>query len=506
MGIIVRQSIKNSIITYIGVVIGTINVLFLYNKFLSPVELGLYTALTSFPLVFSSFASLGTPHVGVRFFHYFADDKAKHNGFLNYLLLTPFIGFLLFLVVYFAGRSLFENIYEENSPMLVRYYRIFAVITFFMIYMVVLEAYARVHLRIVVPAIIRELFMKLSNSTLAILFGFGIISFDQLIYGLVLTYFLAVIFLIVYIRILGKLYFKWDFSFLNKPVFGEMWQYGLWTILGGATATILPHIEKLMLPAYEDGLRTTAIFMIASSIGLVIAIPRNSMASISDPVLARAWKENNLGEISMIYRKSALNLLIVGLFLFLGIWCNIDAIFRIIPKQEIYSQGKIVVLLVGLYNVVDMSMGPNSEILKNSPYYRYDFAFYVLRFVALFAANLVLIPIYSYDGAAMAMLISVVIYNFTKFGFIWYKIGIQPFNRNTIKVLLIGAVTYVVTMLIPVSPGDLGEAILSIALKSACIVGLFGGAVIGLKVSGDLNGVLFAIWNKGMGLMGKLKS
>ena len=92
MGIIIRQSLKNSVVTYVGVVIGTLNVLFLYNKFLTPEQLGLYTALTSFPLVFAGFAHLGTPHVGVRFFNQFVDSKRQHNGFLGYILMAPLIG------------------------------------------------------------------------------------------------------------------------------------------------------------------------------------------------------------------------------------------------------------------------------------------------------------------------------------------------------------------------------------------------------------------------------
>jgi O-antigen/teichoic acid export membrane protein len=490
MGIIIRQSIKNSVVTYVGVAIGTLNVLFLYNKFLSTEQLGLYTALTSFPLVFAGFAHLGTPHVGVRFFSQFADSEHQHNGFLGYLLFAPFVGFITFLLVYIGLKPSFQAAYSENSPLLLNYYWVLPVITFLLIYQTILETYSKVHLRIVVPAIIREIFLKLSNSSLALLFGFHYITFNQLVLGIVLAYCLSVCFLIVYIKILGRLYLRLDFSFFRKPIFKEMYQYGMWTMLGGATATALPHLEKMILPANNGGLANTAIFNIALSIGLVIAIPRNAIASISEPLLAESWRNNDLRHVGEIYQKSALNLLIVGAFLFLGIWCNIDSIFQIIPNSATYQQGKFVVLMVGLYSLFDMATGLNSEILKNSPFYKYDLGFYIVRFVILLVTNLILIPIYSYNGAALAMLISIIIYNLVKFFFIKQKLGLQPFGIQTIKTILLGIVTYGITLLIPPFGGGIWATFLNIFLKSLCIIVFFGGGVLYFRLSEDLNKVV----------------
>lgn len=496
MGIIIRQSIKNSVVTYVGVAIGTLNVLFLYNKFLTTEQLGLYTALTSFPLVFAGFAHLGTPHVGVRFFNQFADAERKHNGFFGYILLAPLLGFVAFLLIYTGLKPSFEAVYAKNSPLLVNYYWTFPVITFFLIYQTILETYSKVHLRIVVPAIVREIFLKATNSVLALLFGFQYISFNQLILGIILAYFLAVCFLLIYIKILGKFYLKLNFSFVRKPIFKEMYQYGLWTMFGGAAAIILPHIEKLMLPAYAGGLKNNAIFNIALSIGLVIAIPKNAIASISDPLLAESWRNNDLEHVGEIYQKSALNLLIVGTFLFLGIWCNIDSIFQIIPNSEIYQKGKFVVLMVGLYSLFDMATGLNSEILKNSPYFRYDLLLYVVRFVILLGTNLILIPLYSYNGAALAMLISGMVYNLIKFGFIKHKIKLQPFGIDTVKVIFLGIVTYGIVLLLPTFEGSFFLVFLSVIIKSITILVIFGGGVLWLKVSEDLNRTLATLLKK----------
>lgn len=286
---------------------------------------------------------------------------------------------------------------------------------------------------------------------------------------------------------LDRLYLKFDFSFIKTPIFKEMYRYGLWTILGGLTATLLINIEQVMLPAYKGGLNSTAIFFIATNIGLIITIPRNTVASISDPLLATAWRNNHTAEIQNIYQKSSLNLSIVGLFLFLGIWTNIDAIFNIIPNASIFSQGKFVVLMVGLNSLFDMATGLNSEILKNSKLYRFDLAFYITRFAFLIIANLILIPLYSFNGAALSLLISGVVYNIFKFYFIKQKLNMQPFSNATLKVLLIGLITFGATLLFPAVKNNLYSSLLGIVLKGFTILLLFGGSIFYFKVSPDIN-------------------
>jgi O-antigen/teichoic acid export membrane protein len=496
MGIVIRQSIKSTIVTYIGVIIGTVNVLFLYNKFLSIEQFGLYTTLISYPLVFSVFAGLSAPHIGLQFFNKFADSNKQHNGFLSSLIILTLIGFCFFLGVYALLRPVFNAAYIENSPMLVQYFWIFAVITFFLTIQITLEAYCRMHFRIVVPAIIREIFQKGMNSFLAILYGFKYISFDQLVWGIVFSYSIAVLFLLIYIKVLGKLFLKVDLSFLKKPIAKEMYQYGLWLLIGGATATILPHIEKLMLPSFKGGLQQNAIFNIALNIGLVIAIPRNSIASISGPILAESWSNNDHQNISNIYSKSALNLLIIGVFLFLGIWCNIDSIFQIIPNASIYSSGKLAVLLVGLYSVIDMATGLNSEILRNSPYFKIDLFFNLLRLILLGIFNYFLIGMYGYNGAAYAMLVSVILYNITKFFFIRKKLNLQPFDIHTVKVILLGIFTYGATFLMPTFEGGYINILINILIKSITILIIFGAGVFFLNVSEDLNKVVKGLTKK----------
>lgn len=205
MGVIIRESLKNSIVNYTGVLIGTLNVLFVYNKLLSTEENGLYAILLSFPVVSAGFINLGVPHVIVRFFNRFADVEKKYHGIFTFLLTVPLIGFIVFLVLFFLFQDFFKGLYSE-SPQLVQYFWALPLLTFSMLYQTLLEAYCRVHFKVVVPAIIREIGMKLANTFLVVAYFLHLISFQGVVIGLALIYLLVVVLLLFYVKRLGKFF------------------------------------------------------------------------------------------------------------------------------------------------------------------------------------------------------------------------------------------------------------------------------------------------------------
>lgn len=495
MGIIVRQGFKSSIVSYVGVVIGIFNILILYNQFLTQEQLGLYAStLLTFPVIYMSFALLGVPSVAVRFHSRFQDHESRRQLF-TFIIITPLVGLAAFVALYLLFKPLYLKFYLDHSPMLVKYYYVFIPLTVGMVYLLALESYSRINLRIAVPSLIREVGLRLFNSAVVIMFGYKLIAFDTMVNLTVVSYGLAIVAMLIYLHFQKRLYTSLDFGFIKHPAFKEMYRYGLWVLLGGASAALLPHIEKVLLPAFEGGLGSTAIFDIASRIALVISIPRNSIVMISAPIISEAYARNDIAHIDTIYKKSSLNLFIIGSFLFLGIWTNIDAIFGIIPKSDIYSQGKWVVLMVGISRIADMMTGLNSEILTNSKYYRYDIVFMLFFTVLILFSSQFLIPLYGFNGAAAAALFSTVVYNFVKLFFIRQKLGIQPFTLGTFKVILLGTTAYLVARYMPFpEPDNLITTVLIILARSVSITVIFGGGILLWNVSEDISAGFSSGW------------
>ncbi len=486
MGIIVRQGLKYSTIAFIGVAIGAFNTIWLNPKLLSPEEIGLLRLVQDNGLFLAGFVQLGAANLANKFFPVFKTADNTNKGFLFFLLVYPLAGFLLFLFAFLLFQDFWLGIYQQNSPAVNQYYYYFIPLILFMMYQLILEAYCQINLRIVVPGIFRDIFLKLFTSGLVVLYFFKVISFHQLVLYLTGFYGLLVIMLLAYLRNLKVLYFKPDFRFLNKPLLREMAVFGAFILLGGAGSLIITKIDTLMLGSMA-GTREVAIYTIAFFIGTIIEIPRRAIAQISTPVISQAWAQHNIEKIEEIYHKSAINQLIIGSFFLLGIWCNVDAIFNLVPNGEIYRPGKYVVLFIGLARLFDMATGVNGEIILQSRYYRFNLISVAILAILLVVTNWIFIPLYGINGAAFGTALSVLLYNILKYLFLWIKFRIQPFSIKTIIVLLIAVFTYFSASLVPAPASDFGSTVINILIRSSIITILFASCTFIFQVSEDAN-------------------
>jgi len=147
--------------------------------------------------------------------------------------------------------------------------------------------------------------------------------------------------------------------------------------------------------------------------------------------------------------------------------------------------------MVGISKIIDMGTGLNSEILVNSTYYRYDLFFYMVLALCVVIGNLIFIPMYSYNGAALAALMALAIYNTIKFVFIWKKMGLQPFEWKTALIVLVSLGIYVIVQWIPVIEGAKWVSWgMNIGVRSMVIGILFVGAGWKWHLSPDLEAMI----------------
>jgi len=213
----------------------------------------------------------------------------------------------------------------------------------------------------------------------------------------------------------------------------------------------------------------------------LILIPMRSMGKISSVVIADAWKQNNRNLIADIYKKSSISLSVIGFLLLIGLWSNIDNIFMLIGDK--YLPGKYVILLLGLANMTDIALGVSPHIILNSSRYKYLSYFLLIFVVLLVVTNLIFIPIFGLLGAAIASLLSKVIYNLIKFLFLYKEWKLQPFDTKYLYLVVISLVVYGLSCLIP----SLSNYIFDIGVRSLSILLVFTILVYYTRISGDIN-------------------
>ena len=99
MGIVVRQSIKTTLVTLFGAVLGAIIVL--VSTYLLPVQYyGFIKNITNQALTFSYFLLMGVPATLMVYIHKYQEEPKKRKTLLGFSLLIPIITSSVFIIVY----------------------------------------------------------------------------------------------------------------------------------------------------------------------------------------------------------------------------------------------------------------------------------------------------------------------------------------------------------------------------------------------------------------------
>ena len=412
MGVIAKQSIRGTIVTYIGIAVGIVTTFFVLTRFLTTEEIGLARVLIDAATLFIGLAQLGTNASIIRFYPYFREkDSDEDHGFFFWALVVPFIGFILFAVVYWACSAPLGAWFGEKSPLFVDYYYFVLPLAFFMLYQAICESTCNVLMHIVLPRAVRELVVRVGLLVLYLLYAFRILSLDGFVIGLCANYAICATINLCYFFSLKKIVLKPDWNFLrtNPNLVRRYLTYTGFLILSAVTGVLAPTLSSFFVTA-KMGLDTTGIFAIATYMAVMVSVPNRSVSAIASPQLARAIKENNREECSHLIRQVTRNMLLIGGFILLIMWVNIDLIFHILPNGATFATAKNVVLILGVSQLILGTFTICLTALNYSRYYAISLIFSLILTVSAILLNNYLVPLYGMEGAACSNLLSYGLY------------------------------------------------------------------------------------------------
>ena len=502
MGIVKNQSIKNSLFFYIGIALGAFSTIILYpNAFnVYPEHLGLLQIIVAYSTMISAFSLLGTPKTLIRFF-----PRVKNkNQLISLSFLIPSIGFLFLLILYFLFKQNFLEFIKPNTVDLnelktftllkLNFHLVFFLVAFISIFEVFCSLSYSI-LNTTFPIFLKEIFLKGMNVLLLFLHWYSYIDFPTFLKLYIALYLAMTIF--ISINVFRKYTYRLTFNF-NEIQSKELLVYGLYVLAGGASAILVSKVDMVMIGKLI-GYKEVAFYTVAYFIGNVVRVPARAIGSICMPLVARAWKKDDLVAIKDIYVKSAINQLILGGLIFLGVWLNIDDALSLFPVK--FQGGRLVVFFIAFSQLFNVSTGVNGLIIANSKYYRFDlYSNFMLLCFTLFT-NYIFIPstspLASYDivginGAAFATLLSVFFFNIIKMIFIYWKMRIQPFSIKTFYTVFLLIVIYYLSFYIPLTE----NVYFNFLWRSFYILLFFIPAMYWLNLSKDINQVILDITKK----------
>jgi O-antigen/teichoic acid export membrane protein len=130
-----------------------------------------------------------------------------------------------------------------------------------------------------------------------------------------------------------------------------------------------------------------------------------------------------------------------------------------------------------------MLTGVNSQIINVSKHYPFEGITSSLLVIVAVSTNLWLIPIYGIVGAAAATAISLVLFNVSRYFFIYSKMGLQPFDIKTVKAIFVIGLGFGIGHLLP----HLENIYADIFYRSTIILGVISGLIIQLRISQDIS-------------------
>jgi O-antigen/teichoic acid export membrane protein len=486
MGQIRKQAIISSIVIYIGFFVGFINTwLFIRsgNNTFTPEQYGLTRLFFDVGQLMYAVAAFGVVSVNYKFFPYYRDNLSrKENDLYTWLLLIPIVGFLLVI----AGGLIFEPLiirkFSARSEIFVNYYHWTFAFGFGTLIFSILESFAWTYQKTVYSSFLKEAGLRLLTFLLIILFFFNIVNFDGFIKLFAFQFVIISLLLFLYLRRNSDLHFTLTPSRVTKKFKGKMATLAGY-VYGGSLIVVLSQVADSIIisSVSENGIKDTGVYNLSSYIANLIQVPQRSIIAVTIAALSIAWKNKNLQEIERLYKRTSINLLLLGLFIFIGVWLNVREAFDLLHIQGEYKAGMTVIFILGITRIIDAGTGVNGQIIGTSVHWRFEFFTGVLLILLILPLNYFLVRKYGIVGSAYANLISFIIYNAIRYVFLLRKYNLQPFNIKTLLALVTAAIAYFISyFLFKDMTGWLG-----IILRSSLFATIFIAGVFVLKLTPD---------------------
>ncbi|NJC26158.1 lipopolysaccharide biosynthesis protein [Neolewinella antarctica] len=433
MGIIKRQAIKNNLISYLAVAVGAIAQLVLYPEDL---ELkGYADAVIKWVFLLGIFGSFGVQIVIVRFLPYLKGDRrtAAQQLVNRALVLVSLNVATLSLANLLYGQAAAEYLIGQGYDiglLATDRWKIISLLAS-LVYSMVLTAHLSNNHRIAIPALFNSLLPKF---LLPVLFGlaiYGYLSTNGFIWSFVGMYWLATLSLVVYAIVLGVFRPVWGRLKFKQQGVRDMVSLSAYSIFGGIGSALATHLDVVMINTYI-GNYDTAVYTFAIFVVGVMMIPYAAINTISAPLVAKAWEQRDTEQLRFLYKETATVLFLAGGVIYSGAVVCLPAVYELTGKTSQLALGYTAAILLGGGQLFDQLTSINSLLITFTDSYRWGVVFSLV----LGGVNLVLNYVFivtlgmGITGAALATMLSLIMYNVVKMIFVYSRLGIHPLSRS----------------------------------------------------------------------------
>ena len=198
MGVFLRQSFWTSIIIYIGVLLGFVNSLILFPKFLETEQIGLLRQIISAATLLLPLSAFGISATAIKFYPLYKEEAKSKNEFFSIQFIFSLIGFSITLLLIWLFFDQISDLFSKNSKLIIDYFDIIFIILFILTISTIFEAFLRARMDIILSNFTNGVLNRFLTGICVILLSFSIINFNEMISLQIPIYGFGVMILIFY--------------------------------------------------------------------------------------------------------------------------------------------------------------------------------------------------------------------------------------------------------------------------------------------------------------------
>lgn len=435
-----KQAFFFTIINYVGILIGIVSTLFIYPK--NKEMLGIFRYVESLAQIVFPIMLLGASQTLIKFGPKL--DSNQEKQLFSYSVLSVFtIGIILLSVIGLA------SLLPALSGL--KYIYLAFPIGLSLALIDLFKKQSTIIGKIAIPTFFDNIFPKLILPLVFILVLYQFYSTQEALLFYIISYGLIVILIGVYLFYYFKPTLKFDFKSLFSTISKkEMYRFSLFAFAGSLGSVFAFRIDSIMIPKFIS-MEANGTFSIGVTLASALAIPATGIFILYAPIISNYIKNNQIAELDLKYKEISKLLFFIGALLYSCIFLGIENLFMQLPTRENLMGSIPVILILGFNVLINMGTGFNGEIITYSKYYKFNLIAIGILILLNVSLNLIFIKVLNYgiEGVAIASLISMILFNFSKLLFIYKKFNILPFDNSYIKLIMVFLVVLFISYNLP---------------------------------------------------------
>ncbi len=222
---------------------------------------------------------------------------------------------------------------------------------------------------------------------------------------------------------------------------GEFWRFAL--PQGGVEFfRALVRWQDTLLIAVLLGLKEAGIYTAVTSLVKIATMMNQAVVEVSAPQIAEAVAADDLASVRSVYQQASVWLVIAVFPVYLTTALFAEPLASIFGPGFTVGATALVILSIG--RLVTTATGPVESVLVMSGRSGSNLAMHLTALVINVALNLLLVPSWGLEGAAVAWVASILVTNLGPYLQVARSIGVHPFSRQSLVAIPVTVLCFVV--------------------------------------------------------------